>query len=185
MAKATQIAARIRARNIMWYVIWTYTGQEEKTRGYIERFVDPSLYSRCAIPYMAKIEKHGGIRVKVEKLLFPSYVFVLTDHIDEFADALHRIPGFTVVLHTGDFFQPLAPHEEYILSRLIGSTDVVDISTGFLTGDTVSITYGPLKGLEGQIKKIDRHRRIAILQMTMFDRTTDVKVGLEIVEKKE
>ena len=169
----------------MWYVIWTYTGQEEKTKGYIERFVDPDLFSRCAVPYMTRIEKHGGIRVKVERLMMPSYVFVETDRIDDFADALHRVPGFTVVLHTGDFFQPLSPHEEYVLSRLLGPTDVVDISTGFVSGDKVSITYGPLVGLEGHIKHIDRHRRTAIIEMTMFDRTTDVKVGLEIEEKKE
>ena len=169
----------------MWYVIWTYTGQEEKTKGYVERFVDPDLFSRCAVPYMAKIEKHGGKRVRVEKLMMPSYVFVETDRIDDFADALHRIPGFTVVLHTGDCFHPLSEHEQYVLSRLLGPTDVVDISTGYLSGDRVSVLSGPLAGLEGQIKRVDRHRRTATLEMTMFDRTTEVRVGLEIVEKVE
>ena len=180
-----KISRQSAERTPMWYVIWTYTGREEKTKGYIEQFVDPDLYSRCAIPYMVKIEKRQGVRTRVEKLMFPSYVFVQTDRIDDFADALHRIPGLTVVLHTGDFFQPLSAHEEYVLSRLLGPTDVVDISTGFIAGDKVSITSGPLVGLEGHIKRIDRHRRTAIIEMTMFNKTTDVKVGLEIVEKKK
>ena len=169
----------------MWYVIWTYTGQEEKTKGYIEKFVDPQLFSRCAVPYMSKVEKRFGQRVVVQKLMMPSYVFVETDHIEAFADALHRIPGFTVVLHTGDYFHPLSDHEQYVLSRLIGDSDVVDLSTGYLSGDRVSVISGPLVGLEGHIKHIDRHHRTAMIEMTMFDRTTDVKVGLEIVEKKE
>ena len=176
----------MRARQgTMWDVIWTYTGQEEKTRGYIERFVDPDLYSRCAVPYMSKIEKRAGKRVVVQKLMMPSYVFVETARIDDFADALHRIPGFTVVLHTGDYFHPLSEHEQYVLGHLIGDSDVVDISTGFCLGDKVSVISGPLVGLEGYIKRIDRHHRSAIIEFTMFDRTTDIKVGLEIVEKKD
>ena len=169
----------------MWYVIWTYTGQEEKTKSYIEKFVDPELFSHCAVPYMSKIEKRAGKRVIVQKLMMPSYVFVDTERIEDFADALHRIPGFTVVLHTGDYFHPLSDHEQYVLSRLIGDSDVVDISTGFFLGDRVSVISGPLVGLEGHIKRIDRHHRTAIIEFTMFDRTTEVKVGLEIVEKKE
>ena len=169
----------------MWYVIWTYTGKEEKTKSFIERFVDKDLYSRCSIPYMTKLEKKAGITCKVKKLMIPSYVFVQTDRIDDFADALNRVPGFTVVLHTGDYYQPLAKPEEYVLSTLTGDSDVVDMSTGYLSGDRVSIVCGPLKGLEGQIKHIDRHHRTATLEMTMFDRTTMVKVGLEVVEKKE
>ena len=35
-----------------------------------------------------------------------------------------------------------------------------------------------------EIKHIDRHHRTATLEMTMFDRTTMVKVGLEVVERK-
>ena len=169
----------------MWYVIWTYTGQEEKTKSYIEKFMEPQLYTRCAVPYITKLEKHSGKWVKVEKLLIPSYVFVETERVEDFADSLHRIPGFTVVLHTGDHFSPLSEHEQYVLRRLIGDSDVVDLSSGFLTGDKVSIVSGPLVGLEGQIKRIDRHHRTAILEMTMFNKTTDVKVGLEIVEKKQ
>ncbi len=167
----------------MWYVIWVYTGKEEKTKSFIERFVDPDLYSRCSIPYMTKLERKAGITQKVQKLMIPSYVFVETDRIDDFADALNRVPGFTVVLHIGDYYQPLDKHDESILRALIADSDVVDISTAYISGDRVSVVYGPLKGLEGQIKHIDRHHRTATLEMNMFDRTTLVKVGLEVVEK--
>ena len=93
--------------------------------------------------------------------MIPSYVFVETDRIDDFADALNRVPGFTVVLHIGDYYQPLDQHDESILTALIADSDVVDISTAYISGDRVSVVYGPLKGLEGQIKHIDRHHRTA------------------------
>ena len=167
-----------------WYVIWVTTGKEEWSRSLIERFAPKELYSRCAIPYMTKFEKKDGVRRKVQKLMIPSYIFVRTDRIDEFAASLHKIPGFTLVLSTDGWYQPLDPHEEYLLTTLIGTGETVDISTGFIEGQKVTITLGPLKGLEGQIKKIDRHHRAAFLEMNMFGKTTQVKVGLEIVEKK-
>ena len=50
--------------------------------------------------------------------------------------------------------------------------------------DKVIITEGPLKGMEGMIKKIDRHRRTAAIEIEMFDRKVLMNVGLEIVEKR-
>ena len=44
---------------------------------------------------------------------------------------------------------------------------------------------GPLQGMEGAIRKIDRHKRIAVLSLDMFGRTVDMKVGLEIIEKNK
>jgi len=39
-------------------------------------------------------------------------------------------------------------------------------------------------GLEGRIKKIDRHKRQAIVEMEMLGARREVAVMLEIVEKK-
>ena len=37
--------------------------------------------------------------------------------------------------------------------------------------------------MEAYIKKIDRHKRIAVLNAEMFDQEINVSVGLEIVQK--
>ncbi|WP_416239277.1 KOW motif-containing protein, partial [[Clostridium] innocuum] len=44
---------------------------------------------------------------------------------------------------------------------------VVEMSTGFIQGEQIFITEGPLQGKEGQIIRIDRHKRIAYLQLSM------------------
>ena len=46
------------------------------------------------------------------------------------------------------------------------------------------VTSGPLRGREAQISKIDRHKRLAWLDMRMFGRNKSIKVGLEIVSKQ-
>ncbi len=47
----------------------------------------------------------------------------------------------------------------------------------------VAGTGGPLQTLKGTIRKIDRHKRTAVVQMKMMGRLQDVTMGLEIVRK--
>ncbi|MBQ6505587.1 MAG: antiterminator LoaP [Flexilinea sp.] len=169
----------------MYYVLWTTTGKEEKTRQMIGEFVDPALYTRCAIPYKLKRHYFGGSSRLVKMLLFPSYVFVETDRIGEFVQSISWFPGFNVVLHTDDFYCPIYRHEEYILTKLINDHDIIDISEGFMEGDQVRVTSGPLVGQEGNIKRVNRRKRIAVLEMHLFNRTTEVALGLELVSKSE
>ena len=37
--------------------------------------------------------------------------------------------------------------------------------------------------MEVLIKKIDRHKRVAVLNAQMFEQDVDIKIGLEIIEK--
>ena len=55
---------------------------------------------------------------------------------------------------------------------------------GLIENGTVTVTEGPLTGMEGCIRRIDRHKRKAWLEIDMFGRTMEMEVGLEIIEKK-
>ena len=59
----------------------------------------------------------------------------------------------------------------------------VEMSIGIIEGDRVHIFEGPLQGMEGLIRKIDRHKRMAYLEVEMFGRMVEMRVGLEIIEK--
>lgn len=169
----------------MWYVIWTYTGREEYTRSIIEKKVPKELYGRISIPYRAKIEKAGGSRRVVHKLMIPSYIFVETDCIRDFHEALGRIPVFSIILRNGEKFLPLDEHDEFVLNKLTSDGDIIDMSTGFMDGDRVRVASGPLKGLDGSIKKIYPRKALAVIEMTVFSRITEVQLGLEILKKTE
>ena len=52
-----------------------------------------------------------------------------------------------------------------------------------IVGDRVTITEGPLAGYESYIKKINRHKMEAVVQIEMMNAPRDVTVGLEIVKK--
>ena len=70
------------------------------------------------------------------------------------------------------------------LTRFGGNSHIVDMSLGYIEGDIIKITNGPLMGYEGQIVKIDRHKRIAYIDISLFDQITRVQVGLEIISKR-
>ena len=46
-------------------------------------------------------------------------------------------------------------------------------------------TEGALKGFEGRVKKVLRHKRLAVLEMPLMGRTVEVTVGLGIVERRQ
>ena len=47
----------------------------------------------------------------------------------------------------------------------------------------MTILSGPLKSVEGQIKKINLHRRIAEVEVDFMNRKTVVYLGIEMVGK--
>ena len=70
---------------------------------------------------------------------------------------------------------------EYPFDRMESATPVSSI--GVIEGDTVHIFEGSLQGMEGLIRKIDRHKRMAYLEVEMFGRMVEMRAGLEIIEK--
>lgn len=60
---------------------------------------------------------------------------------------------------------------------------MVDMSCGVIENDKIIITDGPLMNLEGYITKIDRHKRIAYVDVELLGKITRVQVGLEIISK--
>ena len=58
------------------------------------------------------------------------------------------------------------------------------MSYGMIEGDRVRIISGSLVGMEAVIRKVDRHKRVAYIEMRIFGEIKLVEVGLEIVAKE-
>ena len=82
-------------------------------------------------------------------------------------------------------FVPLFDDEKTLISAFVGGEDyVLKMSEGIIEGDQIRILKGPLQGYEALVKKIDRHKRIAFIDLEILGRVKTVKVGLEIVQKR-
>ena len=120
-----------------------------------------------------------------EHALIPTLVDCrITDKVDQAADELRKVPAFTKLLGNDNAFIPLNADEiAFIDSFTTKDHRVVEMSEGVIEGDEISITKGPLVHHTALVKKIDRHKRLAYVETTMFGRTLNLKVGLEIVRK--
>lgn len=168
----------------MWYVMQVFTGLEDQAVLYCNERVSKEVLDKCFIPrHEVKIRRKGKWNIE-EKVLFPGYVFVITDHVEDLQQQLlHRIPDFTKIIGKNKDLISLTESEISFLQRFGGEEQIVKMSTGVIEGDKIIVFEGPLTGMEGYIKKIDRHKRKAWIEVEMFGTLQKAEVGLEIVKK--
>ena len=117
--------------------------------------------------------------------LFPGYLIVVTDRVDELESQLRRVPAFAWVLSNDGGFVPLERDEvAWIDAFTEKGHRTVGVSEGVIEGDRIIVLKGPLVGREGWIRKINRRKRTAYLEIDMFGRTIQTKIGLGIVRKR-
>jgi transcriptional antiterminator NusG len=167
-----------------WYVIQVITGREERICSSIKQTLDPALFKYCFVPQRESLYKKEGKYISINKPLFPGYLFLITDHIEQVHSCICKMPHIIRILGTGNRFIPLEEKEVEVLCKFTDKAFNVSLSKGFIVGNEITITEGPLQGQEGRIRKIDRHKRIAIIEVSFLGKGTKVRVPLEIIEKR-
>ena len=168
----------------MWYVIQVISGKEH----HIAQVCQARLLQNdeeVFIPMYQRKKKIKGKYELCEAILFPGYVFFDTEQVEDLFYRLKEVKQLTRILRTGDEFTPLHEKEVAFLQSFGKKDHVVEMSVGYMEGDQVTINSGPMVDWTGRVKRIDRHKMIAVLEVEFFGRLTDVTVGLEIVEKRE
>lgn len=77
----------------------------------------------------------------------------------------------------------LQPEQEDFLRKVLGSEKHVELSKGYIKDGRTYVTQGPLQGKESLICKIDRHKRLAKLEISVGDSHQEMRAGLEIISK--
>ena len=167
-----------------WYLLYVKGGKEDEICEFLKTQGFDAFYPKKKIVY-----KKQGIRTLVDKPMFPNYIFVESelDHVDFSSEIsmLKCIKDGIVreVKYDNEGTSALYEQEQLFLEKLLGRNKVVEYSVGFIENDRVVITEGPLVGLESNIIRIDRHKRICTLEIEMLGQKREVKVSLEIVSK--
>ncbi len=175
----------------MWYVVQVYTGAEENTRRQCECVLQRTprergrqpLADECCIFYHEEKRKVRGTWKTLTKPLFPGYLFLSTEHPLEVFAELRHVVGLTNLLRSDEQILPLTQKEIDFLMRFAGDDRVVEMSEGIIEGEHIRVLSGPLVGWEGIIRKVDRHRRKAKIEVEMFGRKQEIEFVLEIAMK--
>lgn len=168
-----------------WYVIQVRTGSEEKIINACDLLVSKEALKECFLPKYKRVKKIRGFWNEVEEKLFPGYVFMISDDVNVLFQELKRIPDLTKML--GKYGQEVFPlsEDEVVFLKSFGKEEhIVDMSIGYIEGEKIIVTSGPMQGKEGLIKKIDRHKRLAFIEVDFLGQIVNAKVGLEIIRKE-
>lgn len=166
-----------------WYAVQVKTGKEQDTADLCRKIIDVEILLESFIPRYERMKRYQGVWHKEQLPMFPGYIFLATEQVEELFYRLKAVPELTKILGDGVMFIPIRDEEKALLLNLGNENHVTEISSGYLVDERVVILSGPMKGMEGKIKKIDRHKRMAVLGVRMFGAFVDVRVGVEIVER--
>lgn len=164
----------------MWYVIQVYSGQEDQTKELIEKYVCKKNIEDCKIPLYVKAKKRKECWNMETRTLFPGYIFIKTRNIMELYYQLKSVPGMTRLLGTGKEIVPVSAEEEIFLYKVGGQDLIVGLSKGIIENGKLIILSGPLKDMEDYIKKINRHKRLAWIELNILGETREMLLGLEV-----
>lgn len=172
-----------------WYVLFVKTGFECRVVKEIEEhFTQNNIFP--FIPLLEIFHKYACKIVKKEtRPIFPGYVFIETEldangFFELITEFVHNSKTIIRLLNYGNSNEiALRNEERTLLQKLYGDGQCINSSIGFMEGDRIYVTDGPLKGRESMIKRINRHRKEASIELEMLGRVIQVTVGLDIVEK--
>ena len=114
--------------------------------------------------------------------LFPGYVFLESENEKQLAEELKKYPGISKVIQDGRQLIPVEEVEKAFLKNLCEAGHHSGMSRGYIQDGRTYVTEGPLKGKEYLIRKIDRHKRTAQVELPAGTGGR-IQVGLEIVAK--
>lgn len=172
-----------------WYVVQTYSGQENAVKKDLERRIDSmgvtDFVFEVMVPEETIIEKKDGKEKEKVVQLYPGYVFVnmiVTDHSWFVIRNTPRVTGFLGSSGSGTKPVPLSKDEINQVLLKIGA--ISKPKYDLLLGKLVEIIAGPYQGMQGVVSFVDNDQEMVKVDIDFFGRMTPVELDVkEVVER--
>ncbi|MGA2545114.1 MAG: antiterminator LoaP [Rectinemataceae bacterium] len=169
---------------MQYYTIHVLTTFEDD---FARRLIPVLGPGRLIIPKKMIPIRRGGDTIKNLMPVFPGYIFIDSEDILGELDAywtIRKTPGFIRFLRDSSSPTPLSDHDVLLLRRFISFGEYADTSkVTFDEHDRIVVLEGPLKGLEGQIIKVNRRKGRAKVLLDMYGEAFPIDLGFEVVER--
>lgn len=152
----------VTAGALRWYAAHVPQGREEAFADKCRRIISAEVLEDCFFPKCEKFMKRQGSWVVEEAPLFSEYFFLATRDVRALAKELATL-SFPVLLIGRDrrTFAPLAADVQTWLAGVLDNRHVLRASTGVIEDGVLRVQRGPLRGHEADVRRIDRHKRVA------------------------
>ncbi len=183
ITEAKSVEAPVEKR---WFVIQTYSGQEDRVKQAIEQNIDmlqmKNRISKVLVPEEDVVELHGKKRVEKKKKMFPGYVFLEMSLDEETWYTIRQTPGVARFIGTKVKPTPVSDREMQRVLKQIGIKEE-KLEVAFEKGETVRVISGPFRGHTGTVDEINPDREKIKVLINIFGRDTPVEVNFEHAEK--
>lgn len=158
-----------------WYVLYTIVSNQEKVCATIRR--------EGLNAFLPRMEYYRRDSRSVEtKPMFPGYIFIkepLSQEVidDRLSQLQKRRGGFPRQLKE-DGTSALRPDEIEMFTNLLDEFGILRMSKAYLKDGRAVITEGPLAFYQDSIIKVDRHNKLAWLELKFMDK--NLQAGIEI-----
>ena len=175
--------------NLLWYVVHTLTGHEQKVKAGIERGVVDRGMEDLVVEVLVPVEEVSTQTKKGKKtrkkIFFPGYVMVrmeITDTSWGLVRETASVTGF--VSAAGNKPSPLTEDEvRIILDQIAGRKPRLKYEVEIDAGEPVRITSGPFASFSGIVEEVIPDKGKVKVQVTVFGRATTVELELSQVDK--
>jgi transcriptional antiterminator NusG len=178
--------------NPEWYILHTYSGQEDKVQenlkqkaknqGYADKIID------VIVPKKDEIEIKDGQKVEVQKNVFPGYILINMVLDDEMWFDVRNTPGVTGFVSSEDEnekrVKPVPLDQTEVNSILNYQDSLPSFTSRFNKGDTLRIIDGPFMDFIGSVEEIDEDKSKVTVMVSFFGRDTPVELDFYQVEKE-
>ena len=174
-----------------WYVLHTYSGQENKVKAYIEELVErqgfQGVIGQVLLPSQDVVQIRHGKKIRQTRKDFPSYVIIEMDMTKDAQHAALSIPGVTHFVGVANKPQALRKAEvDRILGRSSNEREDLHGHTVLIpykAGDAVRINEGPFKDFDGTVEEIHPDKGKLKVMVSVFGRSTPVELDFRQVSE--
>lgn len=169
-----------------WYAVHTYSGYEDAVarnlRQRIESMGMEGKIFSVIVPTEKNIRIKNGKRRVVEDKIYPGYVLVEMIVTDDSWYVVRNTPRVTGFVGSGTTPTPLSPEEMAELQKRMGVSEP-KFKINVEVGDSVKITDGPFKDLDGKVAEVDEEKGKVKVLVSMFGRNTPVELDSLQIKK--
>lgn len=176
---------------MQYYVLQVLTREESKYLNLVKTSLHveaPELSSHGTFLWPRRklsVRRRGKVRQELAPI-FPGYLFYEAEDLPpQVYWAIKHTSGFVRFLKNNQQIEPLTGQDKSLLLHFLSFGEIVEKSTvTFDANNRIVVVEGPMKGLEGKIVKVNRRKKRAKVQLSLYSQAFLVDFGFEFLEKK-
>lgn len=168
-----------------WYALFVKTGDENLVEQYLNYHFDRSE-CYAIVPKSRLTERTKGKYYEVLKPLFPGYILINTIMNAHSYYIIRQIPKvYSILSQAEEYYTNINIEEMKPILKLINENNIIDYSKIFIENSKVYVKDGPLHGMEGIVKRVDKRKGRATIALDFMGESRMIDLGVEILNKRD